>query len=363
MGMIFKRGQKYWIKYYRNGKPYRESTHSDKKTEAERLLKLREGQIQQGTFTGLSINKVTFDDLCADLVTDYKMNGRRSLRRTMLSIRHLKTYFEGWKIKSITSDQIKTYIVKRQEEGATNASINRELSALKRMMSLGAKQTPPKVINMPYVPMLQENNVRTGYYEYDQYISLRDALPDYVRPVFIMGYATGMRLSEILSLTWNKVNLTDGKIILHAGTTKNNEARVIFLKGEALDTMRQLRVVRDKLYPKVAFVFTRNGKPIKSFPRSWKTACKKVGLDGMRFHDLRRSAVRNMVSAMIPEKVAMKISGHKTRSVFDRYNITSEQDLERASELVALLHERADEKLSRAQNGHSEQGNVVSFWR
>jgi hypothetical protein len=70
-----------------------------------------------------------------------------------------------------------------------------------------------------------------------------------------------------------------------------------------------------------------------------------------------------MVNAMIPEKVAMKITGHKTRSVFDRYNIINEQDLQRASKMVADMHASKEEELSRAQFGHSAPDNVVNFWR
>ena len=337
MRNLYRRGNIWWIKYYRNGKPYRESTKSTKETDAKRLLKLREGQVSEGKFPGLTANRVRFDELAEDFINDYKINGRKSLERAKISINHLRSMLEGVRVVDITSDQINNYILRRRKEGGSNATINRELAALKRMFSLGAQATPPKVVYPPYVPHLKENNVRTGFYEYEEYVALKNELPDYLKPVVTIAYYTGWRKQEILSLGWDQVDLREGegRIVLEEGTTKNDEGREIYLEGELYETIAFQRKIRDNLYPDCPYVCFREGKKIKDYYTALKTALEKAGLDKKLLHDFRRTAARDMVNAGIPERVAMKVTGHKTRSMFDRYHIVDKKDLKSAAKKLS----------------------------
>jgi hypothetical protein len=103
MGSIYKRGDVYWVKYYRNGKPYRETSGSTTETKAKRLLKKREGEISEGKIPGVYFDRIKFNDLCDDFLADHKVNGRKSLARAERSVSHLKISFDGAKVTSITT--------------------------------------------------------------------------------------------------------------------------------------------------------------------------------------------------------------------------------------------------------------------
>ena len=159
MGHIYKRGNIYWIKYYRFGKPYRESTRSKKEVDAKRLLKKREGEISDGKMPSVYFNKIRFGELTDAVVNDYIINNR-NVKTIKKRFKHLKAEFSNMRMVDITSSVIGRYIEKRLKQNAANATINRELSALKRTFNLGAEQTPPLVdkANIPKIKLLDENN-------------------------------------------------------------------------------------------------------------------------------------------------------------------------------------------------------------
>jgi integrase len=349
-GSVFQRGAVFWVKYYRNGKAYRESSGSEKEIDARKLLRKRHGEIALSRFAGPDADKVTIRELAVDYVMDYRVNGKKSLSKALRMVtRHddegkekdstLMAYFGDFKAHEVGTDLIKRYVATRQEQGSASATINRELSAIKRMFSLGIQAE--KIFRKPYIPMLQEHNVRQGFFERAEFLAFRAALPDYLKPVVTFAYFTGWRRGEIVGLKWNQVDLEAKSVRIEGESTKNHKARTISLDGELLEAVQgqwDKRKVAEIPGQSPAllcpYVFHRNGKPIGDFRDAWDKALKETGLAGKILHDFRRTAVRNMTRAGVHERVAMMVSGHKTRSVFDRYDIVSEEDQRDAARKV-----------------------------
>jgi len=193
---------------------------------------------------------------------------------------------------------------------------------------------------------LREDNTRTGFFEWDQFEAVRRYLPEPIRPVVSFAYITGWRVaSEILPLQWRQIDFRSGEVRLDSGTTKNRDGRVFKMSDDLralLDERRRATTELERKHGhKIPWVFfrlvaderggVRKPKPIRVFTKVRKRACLEAGCPGRLAHDLRRTAVRNTVRAGIPERVAMKLTGHKTRSVFERYNIVSDGDLDAAA--------------------------------
>jgi len=328
MGRVYKRGKVWWIQYYRRGELFRESSRSELKTVASSLLKKREGDIVDGRLPSLQAEKTVFEDLVRFYLQDLEINRKNALVRARSTVSHLAKSFAGLKATEITSSRINEYILKRKKQKAANGTINRELGSLKRMFRLATQQTPPAVPYTPAIPHLQEDNIRKGFFTEEEYWVMRGALPDYLKIPFIIGYWTGMRAGEILNLRWELVNLEEGWLRLEPGTTKSGRGRIVPLVKEVQETLTQWRRKTLLRYPACPWVCHYRGERLKRIAkRTWRQSCDRVGLSGKLFHDLRRTAVRKMVRSGISERVAMEISGHRTRSVFDRYNIVSENDL------------------------------------
>ena len=310
-----------------------------------------------------TVGRIRFDEAASDVLTDYRTNGKRSLDDVERRIeKHLKPYFGNRRMASITTTDIRQYIDARQKAttvarrsytftgrdgtirhvpeerrriaSVSNGEINRELTALKRMFSLAIQAG--KLLRKPHIPLLKERNVRVGFFEHDQFLAMRARLPEPVRPAATFAYITGWRIdSEILPLEWRQVDFGAGEVRLEPGTTKNGEGRTFPMTRELRELLEQQRLLTENLQRQMPIVcprvFHRSGRPIKSFRAVFRTACAKAGCPGRILHDFRRTAVRNLVRAGIPERVAMQMTGHQTRSVFERYNIVSSNDLREAA--------------------------------
>ncbi|MCI0423021.1 MAG: site-specific integrase [Acidobacteria bacterium] len=185
----------------------------------------------------------------------------------------------------------------------------------------------------PHIRTLSENNVRTGFFEKEHFTAIHRHLPAHVKPVATVAYITGWRtLSELLPLEWRQVDFNGaGTLRLDPGTTKNGDGRVFPMTRDLRAVLLEQKAMTEELQKKlgvlIPWVFHNDGKPFKSYRKAWKTACRNACLPGRIPHDFRRTAVRNLIRAGVSEVVAMKMTGHKTRSIFDRYDIVSQGDL------------------------------------
>jgi integrase len=327
-GSLFKRGKTWWMTFYVGGVRVRESARTTDKDVAKDLLDTRIGQRAEGKLV-IGADRITFDELADDVLTDYRVNERKSERNAELRLRlHLRPFFGKMRAHAICPADVGRYVDKRRGESAPNATINRELALLKRAYTLGIDGG--KITRRPKVRMLEENNVRRGFFERSDLETLLPHLPEWLRPAISFAFATGWRLpSEILTLTWDRVDLEVGTIRLDPGTTKSKEGRVIYATEEMAGILRRQHETRPE---GCEYVFHLNGRQIRSYWNAWRRGCEAAGIVNRVPHDLRRSAVRTSVRAGVPETIAMKLSGHKTRAIFDRYAIVSDRDLRDAAE-------------------------------
>jgi integrase len=382
-GRIFHRkgSKNLWLQYYLRGEQIRVSAGTRDPRKAQKLLRKKIGQVEAGVHP--DTRRITYEELRETYYADYVTNRRKSLRLgpdgnpRMDKVVRLDAFFAGYKASEIDASLIRKFTAEQQAEGLENGSINRSISALRRMFHLAKEDG--KIRDLPHFPMVDEAAPRKGFFERDEYEALFAALPDYLRLPFAIGYFSGMREGEILGLKWDQVKFLDGTIELLAGETKNDGSR-------SVPIIPLLRVLLVEQFgkrlpdcPYVCFRLNRAGNAVKigNFRKVWQSRCVKLGLGKMEpatdpktggplfekprgprskpkvkmiyqgkiFHDLRRTGVRNLVRAGIPEKVAMAISGHTTRSVFDRYNISSGRDFVEAGRKLEAFHNQAGEKV------------------
>ena len=325
-------------------------TGTDRLQDAKAMIKKQAGQEGQELRRRTSRpDAVTIGALLDLVLEDYRVNGHKTLKNARGQIENsLRPYFGEMLAEELDSEQIEQWIATRQSQRMRKsvraghdklqpASINRELSLLLRAYKLGYERKPQMVEKIPPIKKLAENNVRKGFVSPEQYHTLMEELPTHLRPITCIAFHVANRKGELLNLEWSDVEL-DGNppvLTLWPGETKNKDGRTLpILEGEMLDTLRELKAEHDRKRPNETHVFLNaEGKPLQyhMMRKNWDHACTRAGLPDLLFHDLRRSAVRNLRRAGVTQVVSRQFSGHKTDSVFNRYNISDFEDLKDAS--------------------------------
>lgn len=342
-GTLYLRGDIWWVKIRVDGRPVYESSKSTKKSEAIKLRDKLLAKKSRGELSGGSADKVLITELLNDVLkSDIKPSTRYVWEKVIE--KNIRPFFGNLKAQRLTTDHMDRYREKRKAEGRSDATVNRELSILRTSFHNARKRTPPKVLIVPYFPIVAETNIRKGFVGDDQYEKLRDELPQELKALFVTGYITGLRRGEITAIQWPQVDFEAGLITLEKGETKNDEPRSVpILDGDMRDLLTAAKKERDEKWPASPWVFSRGGERIIDFRWAWDEACKRAGVPDLNFHDLRRTAVRNMRRAGIPQVIRMKISGHKTDSMERRYNIVDADDLNMARELLQNRRKVAEE--------------------
>lgn len=268
----------------------------------------------------------------------------------------MRGFFRDARAKEITTDRITAYIAARLTEKAGASTINYELAALGRMFTLAVRAG--KVASKPFIPKLQLDNVRQGFFEQKDFDVILSHTPEDLGPVLETAFITGWRVhTEILTRQKHHVDLKNGWLRLDPGEIKNREGRMFPLTPrlrEVLATqLAKTEAMQKSTGRIIPWLFHRDGKQIKHFRRSWITVCIKAGFgkqimdtDGRVIksvahripHDFRRTAVRNLERAGVPRSAAMKMVGHKTQAIYSRYAIADEGMLKEAAIKLEQLH-------------------------
>jgi integrase len=323
-------GRVYWIDYQVEGQRKRERIGPNKAAAEQRLREVLSA-IAEGRYIQKSPDVSTrFKDLAVWYLILPEVKGKRSYDRDQRSLKNLLAFFGERFLKDITPALVEAYRQKRLSEpsgrppyGPTRpASVNREVACLKTIFNKALKDGKAGRNPVVGVKQLKENNERDRLLSPEEYLRLLSQCPVYLKPIVKLGYHTGMRISEILSLTWGKVDLKAGFIRLQAEDTKTREPRAVPLSPDLVAMFQAL----PRGLPGVK-VFQRGGKPIRSIREALAAACKRAMIEDFTFHDFRHTAINNWRLQGHDYFRIMAASGHKTMQVFKRYNKVTETEL------------------------------------
>jgi integrase len=373
-GRIFQRGSRWWIAFFVDGKEHRLPAGTE--DDAKRLLKAKRKEIAKDAFVAPKDEKRTVGELLEALERDLLQRGAKSMDSFAAHRKAVEDALGKRRATSITTDDVRDFQRARlapplgtAKPGAVRApaTITRYVETLRQALKLAAAEG--KLARLPHFPMLREDNVRRGFFELEEFEKVEAALPNPINDAARFGWLTGWRKGEIVEMTWDQVDMRSGEVRLF--DSKNGRGRVLEFDDDLKALMEKRLALRTFDGPNgpalSAYVFHDKGAPVIDFRKSWQRACIAAGVgrmvkdetdpDGERefyvgrlFHDLRRSAIRDLVRAGVSPTIARGISGHQSDEVFARYDIVSTKDMKDALAKAQRYRRETDNSREHGQN-------------
>jgi integrase len=311
----------------------------------------------------------TFGELVDWYLSLPKTKQVKSIYKIKQHCRRLKEVFGHMKAEEIKPSMIEAYQQKRLTEITYHgtpyrpASVNRELEVMRRIYNLAIREDMVDMNPCWKVTRLSERNARDRVLSKEEFDKMVKGLPQHAADIVTVAYYTGMRAGEIFALTWDRVNMKEGYINLTPKDTKTGEGRHVYFNKEVKKILERLRKVRHISHQ---FVFTYKGNPVRSIKYSLTEALKKAEIENFRFHDLRHTFVSNARKAGVDRTVIMKLTGHKTLSMFTRYNTVDQADAKDAMEKLEGYFAKTEEPtaaivLQESKRGQDESPNPLNL--
>ena len=335
---------RYWYILYRaDGRQVRESSKSESKMEAEKLLQKRMGEIGMGK-KAVNVKGLMYEDIRDAWLQDAINKNRGTLYTTkdgatkVSGLPRLDAYFKKIQVTKIDTPMLRRFIAARKKDGASDSTIRRNLVILRSMLNLARKEGKLEMHNVPWFPMPEDSEAAGEYVSPEAFAKIISHIPEQLHPFFKFLYATSCRIGAAKRITWSMLNDKRDVISLPGPIVKNRKPLTIVLAGSQLEPVAAM----------LRKLFASADEPIFCFVNyrvAWQKACDKTGhgvrdekrrFTGLRIHDLRVSGAVNMAEAGIPEDTIMKIGGWKTRSMFSRYNV---HDVKRLREAMVKAGE------------------------
>lgn len=350
---------RYAIAYYISGDEKRVfgfRTEKEARKALRRILAARDaGLVVTPEDTSLTVAAML--DTYEAHLTDQQKKSAATIHSHLKPVRAM---FGDRKALSLTAADFRLYRVEREAAGKARSTTDHELGALRAGFGLAKWQE--RIGRVPHVPQYGKTAdvVRVGFVEHEQFEAVAGHLPGALQDVARFAYLSAWRRGEVVPLQWTQVDRRAREVRLT--TSKSGHPRSLPLEGGLWQLIERRWQARQFETPNgtslAPLVFHIDGRPVGDFRKAWATACRAAGVPGLRFHDLRRSGIRNLVRAGVGQAVAMSISGHRTVSTFIRYDIASDQDKREALNAVQERVGRAVSNVVPIKHGGNTEDRV-----